>query len=104
MMKQDTITVILKGMWVGGTMTVPGVSGGSMAMIAGIYAEPDPGSGNVFCRSGEAWYLSGKIPFRSCSRHSAVFKADNIPPGFRSQRTPAFFLFGSSGRRNPYDL
>lgn len=37
-MKQDTITVILKGMWVGGTMTVPGVSGGSMAMIAGIYA------------------------------------------------------------------
>lgn len=26
-----------KGMWIGGTMTVPGVSGGSMAMILGIY-------------------------------------------------------------------
>lgn len=32
----DWIT-ILKGMWVGGTMTVPGVSGGSMAMILGVY-------------------------------------------------------------------
>lgn len=27
----------LKGAWVGGTLTVPGVSGGSMAMILGVY-------------------------------------------------------------------
>ena len=26
-----------KGLWIGGTLTVPGVSGGSMAMILGIY-------------------------------------------------------------------
>ena len=87
-MKQDTITVILKGMWVGGTMTVPGVSGGSMAMIAGIYASLIRAVGTFFADP---------------VRHG-IFKADNIPPGFRSQRTPAFFLFGSSGRRNPYDL
>lgn len=31
--------VLLKGMWIGGTMTVPGVSGGSMAMIMGIYEQ-----------------------------------------------------------------
>lgn len=31
------ITTFLKGLTVGGTMTVPGVSGGSMAMILGIY-------------------------------------------------------------------
>lgn len=34
---QDAVIVFLKGLWVGGTMTVPGVSGGSMAMIMGIY-------------------------------------------------------------------
>lgn len=31
------ISTLLKGMFVGGTMLVPGVSGGSMAMILGIY-------------------------------------------------------------------
>lgn len=36
-MKINEITTILKGIWIGGTMTVPGVSGGSMAMILGIY-------------------------------------------------------------------
>lgn len=28
---------LLKGLWIGGTMTVPGVSGGSMAMLLGVY-------------------------------------------------------------------
>lgn len=36
-MNRDSLSIILKGMWIGGTMTVPGVSGGSMAMIMGIY-------------------------------------------------------------------
>ena len=35
-MKKILVTV-LKGAWVGGTLTVPGVSGGSMAMILGVY-------------------------------------------------------------------
>lgn len=34
---REAVVTILKGIWVGGTMTVPGVSGGSMAMIMGIY-------------------------------------------------------------------
>lgn len=29
--------MLLKGLWIGATMTVPGVSGGTMAVIAGIY-------------------------------------------------------------------
>ncbi len=33
----DTVKVILKGFAVGASMTIPGISGGSMAMIAGIY-------------------------------------------------------------------
>lgn len=34
---KDLIFVLLKGAWIGGTLTVPGVSGGSMAMILGVY-------------------------------------------------------------------
>ncbi len=33
----ENLKVILKGFAVGGSMTIPGISGGSMAMIAGIY-------------------------------------------------------------------
>ena len=35
----ETCKIILKGLWVGSTMTVPGVSGGTMAVIVGIYEE-----------------------------------------------------------------
>ncbi len=34
-MKQ--LEILLKGAWIGGTMTVPGVSGGTMAILLGIY-------------------------------------------------------------------
>lgn len=34
-MKQ--LEIFLKGLWIGGTMTVPGVSGGTMAILVGIY-------------------------------------------------------------------
>ncbi len=33
----DTVKIIMKGFAVGSSMTIPGISGGSMAMIAGIY-------------------------------------------------------------------
>lgn len=35
-MKQ-ILALFLKGIWIGGTLSVPGVSGGSMAMILGVY-------------------------------------------------------------------
>ena len=34
-----TFITVLKGMWIGGTLTVPGVSGGTMAMMLGIYEQ-----------------------------------------------------------------
>lgn len=34
---KSTLFTLFKGLWIGGTLTVPGVSGGSMAMILGIY-------------------------------------------------------------------
>lgn len=33
------LKVILKALWIGGTMTVPGVSGGTMAVVTGIYED-----------------------------------------------------------------
>lgn len=36
---QKYISTLWKGAVIGGTMLVPGVSGGSMAMILGIYQE-----------------------------------------------------------------
>ena len=36
-MQHNNLLVLLKGVIVGGTMLVPGVSGGSMAMILGVY-------------------------------------------------------------------
>ncbi len=35
--QENMITTVIKGICVGGTMLVPGCSGGSMAMILGIY-------------------------------------------------------------------
>ncbi len=34
---KEILINFFKGLWTGGTMTVPGVSGGSMAMILGVY-------------------------------------------------------------------
>lgn len=34
---RPSLTTFLQGLWVGGTMTVPGVSGGSMAIVIGCY-------------------------------------------------------------------
>ena len=36
-MQENTLLNMIKGMCVGASMLVPGVSGGSMAMILGIY-------------------------------------------------------------------
>lgn len=43
-----TIEIILKGFAVGGAMTIPGVSGGSAAMIAGIYDKLISAVSNIF--------------------------------------------------------
>ena len=45
---KDKLVLILKGFIVGGTMLVPGVSGGSMAMILGIYGDLISAVSNFF--------------------------------------------------------
>ncbi len=51
-MKNIFITM-LKGLWIGGTLTVPGVSGGSMAMILGIYDRLIESVGAFLHRNGD---------------------------------------------------
>lgn len=34
---RNTVTTVLKGFWIGSTMTVPGISGGTMAIAVNIY-------------------------------------------------------------------
>ena len=55
--KTPVITV-LKGLWVGGTMTVPGVSGGSMAMILGIYDKLIFALNTLFHSWKSVWFLA----------------------------------------------
>ena len=38
-MEMKWLKTVLKGLWVGSTMTVPGVSGGTMAVVVGIYED-----------------------------------------------------------------
>ena len=51
----NTLKTILSGLAVGGAMTIPGVSGGSAAMILGIYDDlitaPSPNRGKISCCS-----------------------------------------------------
>ena len=57
-MDRDNLITILKGMWIGGTMTVPGVSGGSMAMILGIYDKLITSVSSFFaCKKRNALFL-----------------------------------------------
>lgn len=38
-MNFNWLKIVMKGIWVGSTMTVPGVSGGTMAIVIGIYED-----------------------------------------------------------------
>ncbi len=59
-MKQ--LEVFLKGMWIGGTMTVPGVSGGTMAILLGIYDRLIRAINGLVPKKGEKsyWSVAGK--------------------------------------------
>ena len=38
---KESLILFGKGFWIGSTMTVPGISGGTMAMLAGCYQQLD---------------------------------------------------------------
>ncbi len=53
MKMKNILSTVLKGLWIGGTLTVPGVSGGSMAMILGIYDRLIESVGAFLHRGGD---------------------------------------------------
>ena len=55
--KQSWWQIFAKGAAVGGTMTVPGVSGGTMAMILGIYGDLIEAVGGIFRHFPESLYF-----------------------------------------------
>ncbi|MBP1744480.1 MAG: hypothetical protein H6Q58_1458 [Firmicutes bacterium] len=58
-MKKHTIIDIIKGIIVGGSMLVPGVSGATMAMILGIYDELVKAVSSFFSHKKESAWLLG---------------------------------------------
>lgn len=57
-MKENWLKIFLRGLCVGGTMLVPGVSGGSMAMILGIYDKLITSVSSFFaCKKRNALFL-----------------------------------------------
>lgn len=62
-MQKGMIHTVLKGMCVGGTMLVPGVSGGSMAMILGVYDRLVTSVSSFFKHKKESLIFLGLFSF-----------------------------------------
>ena len=58
-MRNNTVLNMVKGLFVGGSMLIPGVSGGSMAMILGIYNELISAVSSFFKNKKESIKLLG---------------------------------------------
>lgn len=90
-MGKNFLVTLLKGAWVGGTMTVPGVSGGTMAIIMGMYDDlissvssffKNPKKHGLFLLAFSAGGVCGLILF---ARMMSVLLKDpvwGIPLGF----------------------
>ena len=92
----NTLKTILSGLAVGGAMTIPGVSGGTMMVSMGIYdtrnlRRPDNGGQPRLLRTEEKSPAAPEIRHRSLRRGTSHSKADNFPadyPGGSSAEVP----------------
>ena len=102
LMKKDGISTAAKGLIVGGTMLVPGVSGGSMAMILGIY-DRLVSSVSSFTKQKKESFFFNCFYFCSFGRYDPFCEPAACPD--RSvYETHDVFLSGNSGRRNTHDV
>lgn len=69
-MKQ--LEVFLKGIWIGGTMTVPGVSGGTMAILLGIYDRLIGAVSGLIPKRNPMEDGTGKLTYRWCAYRKTV--------------------------------
>lgn len=72
--KQSWWHILVKAMIVGGTMTVPGASGGTMAMILGIYEDLIAAVGNLPRLLAD--YISSEDRFLSGRKHGSLSSRD----------------------------
>ena len=54
---KESLILFGKGFWIGSTMTVPGISGGTMAMLAGCYQQLVEAVSHFFAHPGRALAL-----------------------------------------------
>ena len=78
----NTLKTILSGLAVGGAMTIPGVSGGSAAMILRNLRRPDNGGQPRLLRTEENLLLLLKFAVRACAGALPHSKADNFPADY----------------------
>lgn len=82
---------ILKGIFVGGTMTVPGVSGGTMAIIVGIYEELISAVNNL--KTNPAKSVKILIEFLVGAGIGFVMLAGIVSKLLKGEETGAFMSF-----------
>ena len=98
----ESLKVILKGAWIGGTMMIPGVSGGTMAIIMGIY-DHLLSAVNSLLTNKEKRDLPDQILYRRRVGNPSGGKTIFSSPG--NVPYAGYLVFpGGSGRRNPHDL
>ena len=100
-MKGSVLSVMLKGLCVGSTMMVPGVSGGSMAMLLGIYDRLIYSVNSI--RSVKSLLLLGTFSAGGFIGIPPVFPAAALPVGSLSH-ADALFFYGGGGRRDSIDV
>lgn len=96
-MKENWLKIFLKGLCVGGTMLVPGVSGGSMAMILGIYDKLITSVSSFLPVKKECLVSASICSGRRC-RDAAVRQSAALPAGALSSRAPLVFHRRGGGK------
>ena len=84
--KQNWRHILGKAMIIGGTMTVPGASGGTMAMILGIYEDLIAAVGNLPGLLADGIFSKGRPPAKG-KRHAMNPKDSAGPQNAARQQT-----------------
>ena len=94
---RENTKILLKGAWVGGTMTVPGVSGGTMAMVLGIYDRLISSVSRVFKEPKQFYSLFTVVCTGRSGGYPALFQRHQpafiLPVGVPAR----FFFLGAVG-------
>lgn len=89
--KDKSIVTFLKGLFVGGTMLVPGVSGGSMAMILGVYDRLVSSVSSFFKHKRESFFFL--LTFALGGGVGALLFANPLSKLIEMFRMPMLYFF-----------